>query len=74
MQKQITLHTNIAYGGVEHPKRALDLYVPSDSITTKSDLMLIWVHGGAWISSDRSDFASIAIKYASLGFTIGTKC
>lgn len=53
------------YNEYSDDKQALDLYLPQENA---KDCMVAWVHGGAWITSDRSDFRSIGRKLVEIGF------
>ena len=47
--------TNVAYGSDASQK--MDIYLPAGR-STDSTKLIILVHGGAWVSGDKSDFAS----------------
>jgi acetyl esterase/lipase len=47
--------TNVAYGS--DPSQKMDIYLPAGR-STDSTKLIILVHGGAWVSGDKSDFAS----------------
>src|SRR5690242_5217700 len=47
--------TNISYG-VETAQK-MDIYLPAGR-STDSTKLIILVHGGAWVSGDKSDFTS----------------
>jgi acetyl esterase/lipase len=47
--------TNVSYGTDASQK--MDVYLPANRNTDSTKLMIL-VHGGAWISGDKSDFAS----------------
>ena len=51
------LHGNISYQGDTLKKHLLDIYLPAN-VTGKLPLV-IWVHGGGWLSND---------KYADMGY------
>ncbi|GAA5836410.1 hypothetical protein JCM11251_007073 [Rhodosporidiobolus azoricus] len=47
-------HRNLPYTGPFHPRRCLDLFLPS---TSSSDHPLfVFIHGGAWRSESKDDF------------------
>lgn len=48
-------------------KNKLDLYVPDNVI---SGPLLVYVHGGAWRTGDKSDFKFIAERFMQKGFAI----
>lgn len=52
-----TLHGNIPYNGDTLKKHLLDIYLPPNA--TGKVPLVIWVHGGGWLSND---------KYADMGY------
>ncbi|HCS22087.1 MAG TPA: alpha/beta hydrolase [Bacteroidetes bacterium] len=55
--KGTVLHSNIAYNNDSLPKHLLDIYMPANA---KGKVpLIIFVHGGAWLSND---------KYADMGY------
>jgi acetyl esterase/lipase len=46
--------SNIPYG--KHPQQKIDLYLPANRDTANTKLMVL-IHGGAWASGDKADFA-----------------
>lgn len=51
------IHNNIAYAGDTLKKHLLDIYLPAQ--TKDKRPLLIWVHGGAWMTND---------KFADMGY------
>lgn len=51
------LHGNIKYNNDNHPKHLLDIYIPSQ--TEGKIPLVIFIHGGGWLSND---------KYADMGY------
>lgn len=47
--------TNVSYGG--DAAQRMDVYLPAGR-TTDSTKLIVLVHGGAWITGDKSDFAA----------------
>jgi acetyl esterase/lipase len=45
-------YKDIAYGSREH--NTYDLYLPHDAATNDSLALILFIHGGAWISGDKS--------------------
>jgi Esterase/lipase len=45
---------NISYG--THAQQTIDLYLPANRDTARTKLMVL-IHGGAWASGDKADFA-----------------
>lgn len=54
-------HENISYAGDTLAKHLLDIYLPANA--TREMPLVIWVHGGAWLSND---------KYADMGYMKNT--
>ena len=57
---------NIAYSSSGHPKHGIDFYIPAELKFSKPPL-LIFIHGGAWRTNERSDFTWLGDKFASMG-------
>jgi acetyl esterase/lipase len=51
------LYSNVAYAGDTLKKHELDIYEPAE--TKDNYPLIIWIHGGAWMSND---------KYADMGY------
>jgi len=49
------VYTDVSYG--TDPLQKMDVYLPAGRTTTSTPLLVMF-HGGAWISGDKSDFAS----------------
>lgn len=47
-------YTNLSYGN--DPQQILDVYLPAGRSSTTTPLLVL-IHGGAWVSGDKSDFA-----------------
>lgn len=54
---------DVAYGA--DPLNAYDLYIPAKA--KEPAPLLVWIHGGAWVSGHRSEFACFAEKLATSG-------
>jgi acetyl esterase/lipase len=52
----------------EDPQQALDLYLPRN-LPPKTKL-LIFIHGGAWISDDKKDYQGLAEFFTEKGFAV----
>ncbi len=59
---QFTTTIDVAYTeNVASPEQKLDLYLPSH----RSKKLLIYVHGGAWVSGDKREYAAIAKSFVA---------
>lgn len=47
-------YTNVSYG--TDPQQNMDIYLPAGRSSTTTPLLVL-IHGGAWVSGDKSDFA-----------------
>ena len=56
--------TEIAYG--EDPLQRLDLYVPDGPSPQPRPVVVFW-HGGGWVSGDKRDYRFVGAALASLG-------
>ncbi|KAJ3258292.1 Kynurenine formamidase [Boothiomyces macroporosus] len=61
---------NIPYGGIIHPNRCLDLYIP-DKLNESISIAFL-VHGGAWCTGDRKDLGPLATELANRGVVTAT--
>lgn len=52
--------------GADARFEALDLYVPRG---IRSGVIVVYIHGGAWVSRDKSDYASLGAAFARNGVT-----
>ncbi|KAI8800065.1 Alpha/Beta hydrolase protein [Cladochytrium replicatum] len=60
---------DIPYCENPHRKQHLDLYIPEKNDDNPlSDIMVVYIHGGAWRAGDRSEFKFLAQQFALLGF------
>jgi acetyl esterase/lipase len=52
-------------------KEALDVYIPNSAVQTHATLpVVIWTHGGAWLSGDKKDSAPYYNLLANQGFVV----
>ena len=58
------LTTLIAFPGVSAAD-AVDLYLPKGGSATRP--LLVYIHGGAWISGDKRDYAMLGQRFAAMG-------
>lgn len=54
-----------------NPESLLDVYVPKSAVSTTQKLpLIIWTHGGAWVSGDKEDNATYYKLLATEGFVV----
>jgi acetyl esterase/lipase len=58
------LTTLIAFPGVSAAD-AVDLYLPKRGSSSRP--LLVYIHGGAWISGDKRDYAALGQRFAAMG-------
>ena len=58
---------NIAYVENADPKQKLDLYFPKGKTNAP---LFVFIHGGAWVSGDRSVYAPIGVMFAKRGIAV----
>ncbi|KAF9167520.1 Kynurenine formamidase [Actinomortierella ambigua] len=65
----ITVHRDLVYAPVSNwEKHTLDLYVPPDASQAP---LIVFVHGGAWRTGDKSMFTDMATRIAATsGYTV----
>ncbi|WP_459555254.1 alpha/beta hydrolase fold domain-containing protein [Lacunimicrobium album] len=56
-----------AYAGNNNPRQALDIYLPKSRKSEKPIPVVVYIHGGAWISGDKLAVANRPILVASTG-------
>lgn len=66
----VTVFTNQKYGKNDG-KESLDVYIPQATIQSHATLpVVIWTHGGAWLSGDKKDSAPYYSLLANQGFVV----
>lgn len=66
----VTVLKNQRYGKSDS-KEMLDVYIPNSAIQAHKTLpVVIWTHGGAWLSGDKKDSAPYYALLASKGFVV----
>lgn len=65
--EHVTPHLNLVYG--EHPLQTLDVYQPAQVLTGKNPI-LIYIHGGGFISGDKANHANLGNYFAKQGFLV----
>jgi acetyl esterase/lipase len=65
----VSVLKNQQYG--ENSKEALDVYIPESAIQARKTLpVVIWTHGGAWLSGDKKDSAPYFSLLANQGYVV----
>lgn len=59
--------TNLSYG--EYERNKLNLYIPKNKA---SNGLVLFIHGGAWISGDKKDYIDSCKLYSSYGYLSAT--
>jgi len=62
--------TDIRYDAAD-PVALLDLYTPGTGVAAPLPVV-VWIHGGAWISGGKGDVANYARLLAARGFAVGS--
>ena len=65
--KSYTKYQDIKYGGNE--RNTLNLYIPKNY---KGNGLILYIHGGAWITGDKEVYDKECIKYAKIGYATAT--
>lgn len=66
MPADVTVHADLAYGA--GPGQRFDLYRRTGA--TGRDPVVVWMHGGGWLSGDKSDWGPYYALLAQAGFTV----
>lgn len=67
----VTVLKDQRYGKDAH--QLMDVYVPNSVIQTQQTLpVVVWTHGGAWLSGDKKDAAPYYSLLASQGFVVAS--
>lgn len=61
---------DVAYGNHEH--NTFDLFLPNDAEQKDSLGLILYVHGGAWLSGDKSEHYSDCYKWVQKGYATAT--
>jgi acetyl esterase/lipase len=63
--------TTLTYGPTtDENLRSLDLYLSKES--TSETPLIVFIHGGAWRSEDKSDYKDLATGFTDLGFSVAS--
>ncbi|KAI7861238.1 Alpha/Beta hydrolase protein [Spinellus fusiger] len=63
----ITVTTHYYCPQQQENKLSLDLYTPDG---TSDKPVIVFIHGGAWISEDKAEYANLGYGWAELGHTV----
>lgn len=61
-----TILTDIVYGNEE--RNLMDIYVPAGYDPNGENGVILFVHGGSWVSGGKEDMANLCKKYAKMGY------
>lgn len=61
---------DVAYGNHEH--NTFDLFLPNDAEQKDSLGLILYVHGGSWLSGDKSEHYSDCYKWVQKGYATAT--
>ncbi|KAJ3041172.1 Kynurenine formamidase [Rhizophlyctis rosea] len=64
-QQNVTIRKDIQYAGGTDPKQTYDAYVPTSLPNNNIRPLLVYVHGGAWRTGDKSDYTYLGTHFAS---------
>lgn len=64
----VTVQAGIPYSSTPSHARSLDLYLPD--VKAGQVPLLVFVHGGAWVSGDRRDYADLGRAFARGGVAV----
>lgn len=64
--ENVIVHKGYKYG--EHPLQTLDVYQPSQVLMGAKNPILIFIHGGGYISGDKVNYANLGNYFAKQGY------
>ncbi len=60
-------YINVPYKETNLAKHMLDIYIPVKEPLSSASNVLVFIHGGAWRTGDKSDYSFLGDFFASLG-------
>ena len=69
--KDVDYREAVNFSGVSQ-KLKLDIYTSDDAFTPKKRPLIVFIHGGAFVAGNKTDFATGCETFAKLGYTAAT--
>lgn len=66
----VIAHRDLAYVTSGHAQQKLDLFVPEKAAGPTP--LLVWIHGGAWVSGDKADNPPLRRGYVQRGYAVAS--
>lgn len=66
----VTAHRDLAYVSNGHAQQKLDLFVPEKAAAPMP--LIVWVHGGAWVSGDKADNPPLRRGFVQRGYAVAS--
>lgn len=66
----VEAHRDVAYVSDGHPRQTLDLYVPTEGDGPWP--VVIWIHGGAWLSGSKDNCPLLRGGYVQRGYAVAS--
>ena len=67
MSSQISF-LDVAYAGTANKEQTLDIYLPTQTLDTRAPMLIVFLHGGAWRSGDKSEWTHFGEFFPRHGF------
>ena len=65
--QQITIRRNIPYADTRNPRQMLDLILPRKRNNARPIPVIVWIHGGAWLSGSKDNGARRIAPFVATG-------
>ncbi len=66
----VIAHRDVAYVTNGHDQQKLDLFVPEKAAGPTP--LIVWIHGGAWVSGDKADNPPLRRGYVQRGYAVAS--
>lgn len=66
----VVAHRDLAYVTGGHAQQKLDLFLPEK--TAGPTPLIVWIHGGAWVSGDKSDNPPLRSGFVQRGYAVAS--
>lgn len=70
LQSKVVVKPNLPYGA--RKSNRLDLYLPKQISNSKGAPLVVWIHGGAFVASDKRDAAIYSTMLAASGYAVAS--